>query len=79
LAHLTNGSTLNVDVQDSAWNDNTIHFVRVDVDASTGALSVDGMSHIRNFGQNLFGFGDLRADRNSDWDYNVLVMKLTMA
>jgi hypothetical protein len=142
--YLTNGSSVHVDVQGSAWNYNTIHFVRIDVDATTGALSVggvaygntdafrgavqgnwdanfsatggrgnfqgandwgvssgtgyyapvlateggdifvagmanvDGMSHIRNFGQNLFGFEDLRADQNSDWDYNDLVMNLTV-
>jgi hypothetical protein len=28
------------------------------------------------FGQNVFGFEDLRANQNSDFDYNDLVVKL---
>ena len=31
------------------------------------------------FGENTFGFEDLRADQNSDFDYNDLVMKITNA
>lgn len=141
--YLTQGSTVSVDVAGSAWNYNTIHFVRLDVDPSSGDLSVggvgygnsaafraavrdnwdpgiavtggrgdfrtvadwtvstgdgyyvpvlateggdtfvvgnanvDGLDHIRNYGQSIFGFEDLRADQNSDFDYNDLVMKVT--
>jgi hypothetical protein len=37
----------------------------------------DGRDHIRVFGQNTFGFEDLTAAQNADWDYNDLVMKIT--
>jgi hypothetical protein len=143
--YLTQGQDVHVDVQGSAWNYNTIHFVKIDVnpvngnwsvggvaygntdafrasvvanwdpgfavtggrgnfgtaadwDVSTGSgfyapvlrteggdifvigtANVDGQSHIRTYGQNTFGFEDLRADQNSDFDYNDLVMKLSLA
>jgi hypothetical protein len=44
-----------------------------------GKANVDGRDHIRSFGENTFGFEDLRADQHSDFDYNDLVMKLTMS
>lgn len=43
-----------------------------------GQANVDGRDHIRLFGENTFGFEDLRADQNSDFDYNDLVMKLSI-
>jgi hypothetical protein len=43
-----------------------------------GKANVDGRDHIRSFGENTFGFEDLRADQHSDFDYNDLVMKLSM-
>lgn len=43
--YLTQGSTVEVDVAGSAWNLNTIHFVKIDVDATTGAWSVDGVAY----------------------------------
>ena len=43
-----------------------------------GESNVDGRDHIRLFGENVFGFEDLRADQNSDFDYNDLVMKLSV-
>jgi hypothetical protein len=44
-----------------------------------GNANVDGQNHIRMFGQNVFGFEDLRADQRSDFDYNDVVVKLTLA
>jgi hypothetical protein len=145
LTYLTQGSTIDVSVAGSAYNNNTVHFVRIDVDHSTGGWSVggvaygntdafrdavaanwdagfsasggrgtfsssqewtvssgsgyyapvlttesgntfvignanvDGLNHIRLFGQNTFGFEDLAANQNSDFDYNDLVMKISMA
>ena len=43
------------------------------------AANSDGRSHIRVYGENTFGFEDLKADHGSDWDYNDLVMKLAMS
>lgn len=43
-----------------------------------GNANVDGQDHIRMFGENTFGFEDLRADQHSDFDYNDLVMKVWM-
>lgn len=143
FVHLDHGQVIGFSVAGSAYNNNTVHFVRMDVDAATGALSVDGVAygntdafrqavednwdsnftvsggrgnfsrdgtwgvstgtgyytpvlqteggdifvagtanidgqdHIRMFGQNVFGFEDLRANQNSDFDYNDLVVKLT--
>jgi hypothetical protein len=145
LTYLTQGSTIDVSVAGSAYNNNTVHFVRIDVDHTTGGWSVggvaygntdafrdavaanwdagfsasggrgtfsssqewtvssgsgyyapvlttesgntfvignanvDGLNHIRLFGQNTFGFEDLAANQNSDFDYNDLVMKISMA
>jgi hypothetical protein len=144
LTYLTQGSTVDVSVAGSAYNNNAVHFVRIDVDHATGDWSVggvaygntdafraavtanwdagfsasggrgtfsshqewtvssgtgyyapvmttesgnvfvvgtanvDGLSHIRLYGQNTFGFEDLAANQHSDFDYNDLVMKLSM-
>jgi hypothetical protein len=143
--YLTQGQGVHVDIAGSAWNVNTIHFVQIDVNPSTGDWSVggvaygntdafraavasnwdpgfaatggrgdfqgatnwtassgtgfyapvlateggdifvignanvDGQNHIRTYGQNTFGFEDLRADQNSDFDYNDQVVRLTLA
>jgi hypothetical protein len=140
--YLTQGETVTIDVAGSAYNNNTLHFVRIDVGNDAGDTSgwsvggvawgntdafraavqanwesgysasggrgnfqdsqtmtasetgyyapvlsteggdhfvigstanVDGRSHIRLYGQNMFGFEDLK---NGDWDYNDLVMKI---
>jgi hypothetical protein len=42
-----------------------------------GTANVDGREHIKVFGENTFGFEDLRADQHSDFDYNDMVVKLT--
>jgi len=143
FVHLEQGQNIGFSVAGSAYNNNTVHFVRMDVDPVTGGLSVggvaygntdafrqavednwdsnftvsggrgnfgtsgtwdvstgtgyytpvlqteggdifvagmaniDGQNHVRMFGQNVFGFEDLRASQNSDFDYNDLVVKLT--
>jgi hypothetical protein len=41
-----------------------------------GTANVDGHEHIRMFGQNTFGFEDLRADQHGDFDYNDMVMRV---
>lgn len=142
---LNQGQQAHVEVAGSAQNVNTIHFVEIDVNPSTGAWSVggvaygntsafraavqanwdpgiavtggngnfhtdvdwapssgsgyyapvlvtqggdifvigsanvDGRDHIRMYGENTFGFEDLRADQHADFDYNDLVMKLTLS
>lgn len=43
--YLTSNQTVQVEVAGSADNINTIHFVRVDVNAVTGALSVGGVAY----------------------------------
>ena len=43
-----------------------------------GAANVDARDHIRMYGENIFGFEDLRADQGSDFDYNDQVMKLSV-
>lgn len=144
LTYLTQGATVDVSVAGSAYNNNTLHFVRIDVDHATGDWSVggvaygntdafrsavmanwdqgfsasggrgtfnsdqdwtvsggtgyyapvlttesgntfvignanvDGLNHVRLYGQNTFGFEDLAASQNSDFDYNDLVMKISM-
>jgi hypothetical protein len=44
-----------------------------------GTANVDGHEHIRMFGENTFGFGDLRADQHSDFDYNDMLVRSTTA
>jgi hypothetical protein len=141
--NLSHGEAVQVQVAGSAADVNALHFVRVNVDATTGAWSVggvayantnafraavqanwdqgiavqdghgtfqdsgtwtvagksgfyvpvlatqngdvfvpgtanvDGHDHVRMFGQNTFGFEDLRADQHSDFDYNDMVVKVT--
>jgi hypothetical protein len=43
-----------------------------------GNANVDGRDHIRSYGENVFGFEDLRADQHSDFDYNDMIVKLTV-
>lgn len=43
-----------------------------------GNANVDGREHIRSFGENMFGFEDLRADQGSDFDYNDMVVHLSV-
>src|SRR5262249_23154030 len=43
-----------------------------------GTANADGREHIRSFGQNTFGFEDLRADQKSDFDFNDMVVKLSL-
>jgi hypothetical protein len=43
-----------------------------------GTANVDGREHIRSFGENMFGFEDLRADQGSDFDYNDMVVHLSV-
>jgi hypothetical protein len=145
--HLTQGDTVHIDVAGSAYNLDTVHLLRIDVDPADPANSAgwkvggvawgdtaafhaavqanldpsyvasggrgdfhdsknftasksgyyapvlttengdtfvigasantDGRNHVRVYGQNTFGFEDLKASQNSDWDYNDLVMKIT--
>lgn len=141
---LTQGQTVHIEIAGSASNTNTVHFVRIDVDAATNAWSVagvaygntdafrtavrnnwdanfaaqngggnfhgdmnwtvggssgffspvlatqhgdifvignanvDGREHIRAYGENIYGFEDLRADQGSDFDYNDMVVKMTI-
>jgi hypothetical protein len=42
-----------------------------------GTANVDGHEHIRMFGENTFGFEDLRADQHSDFDYNDMLVHIT--
>lgn len=141
---LSGGETVNVDVAGSAYNNNTLHFVRIDTaadpsdsagwtvggvawgntDAFRAAVqanweagysasggrgnfqdmqtftaskagyyapvltteggdtfvigataNVDSREHIRTYGQSTFGFEDTKG---GDWDYNDLVMKITV-
>ena len=43
-----------------------------------GTANVDGREHIRSFGENTWGFEDLRADQGSDFDYNDMVVQLSI-
>jgi hypothetical protein len=38
----------------------------------------DGHQHVRIFGQNTFGFEDMHAAAGADFDYNDMIMKLTV-
>lgn len=44
-----------------------------------GTANVDGREHIRAYGENIYGFEDLRADQGSDFDYNDMVVKMTVS
>jgi hypothetical protein len=43
-----------------------------------GNANADGREHVHVFGESTFGFEDLRADQGSDFDYNDMVVKLTV-
>lgn len=45
MVYLTHGQELTVDVAGSASNTNQLHFVRLDIDFTTGALSVGGVAY----------------------------------
>jgi len=143
--YLMQGTQVFVEAKGTGWNWNTIHFVQIDVDSSTGDWSVggvaygntdafraavqanwdpgveasggrgyfeqsvewtvsagsgfyapvlatedgdifvigdanvDGRNHIRMYNENTFGFEDLRADQDSDFDYNDMVVRLNVA
>jgi hypothetical protein len=142
--YLTEGRTVEVEAAGSAANVNTVHFVRFDVNPTSGAWSVggvaygntdafrtavqqnwdqgfafqngngtfsnsqnwtvdggsgfyapvlvtqsgeifvigtansDGREHIRVFGENTFGFEDLTVAQGSDFDYNDMVVRLSI-
>jgi hypothetical protein len=142
--YLTQGATVQVEAEGSAFCANTVHFVRIDVDPNSSAWSVggvaygntdafraavqqnwdqglaltdghgtfhddeswtvagqsgfyapvlatqagdifvngnanvDGRDHIRSFGGTTFGFEDTPASRGSDFDFNDMVVKLTV-
>lgn len=44
-----------------------------------GTANVDGREHIRAYGENIYGFEDLRADQGSDFDYNDMIVKMTVS
>jgi hypothetical protein len=49
------------------------------IDSSPGnTANGDGRQHIRNFGESVFGFEDMSASRGADFDYNDMIMKLTV-
>ncbi|MGD9884298.1 MAG: hypothetical protein AB7U95_29760, partial [Reyranella sp.] len=41
------------------------------------AANIDGMEHIRLMGENAFGVEDLVASRNSDFDYNDMLIGIS--
>jgi Ca2+-binding RTX toxin-like protein len=43
-----------------------------------GDANPGGHEHVRVFGENTFGFEDLAYNRNSDFDYNDMVVRLTL-
>ena len=43
-----------------------------------GSANIDGRNHIRSYGENLFGFEDLRADQGSDFDYNDMILHISV-
>lgn len=141
--YLTGGATVSVEFAGSAANINTAHFVRIDIDPTTGGWSVgdvaygdtdafrdavrsnwdaglslkrgggtftdhidwtvagpsgfyapvlaaadgdifvigdanrDGRAHVRMFGENIFGFEDLKSWQGSDFDFNDMIVKLS--
>lgn len=42
----------------------------------TSTANVDGEEHVRNFGENTFGFEDMNARAGADFDYNDMVLKI---
>jgi hypothetical protein len=43
-----------------------------------GTANKDGRVHVQTFGENVFAFEDVRADHGADFDYNDMVVKLSM-
>jgi hypothetical protein len=43
-----------------------------------GTANKDGRVHVQTFGENVFAFEDVRADHGGDFDYNDMVVKLSM-
>ena len=44
----------------------------------TNTANTDGQQHVRAFGENMFGFEDTSAAKGADFDYNDLIVKLTV-
>lgn len=44
----------------------------------TNNANADGRQHVRNFGENVFGFEDTSAAKGADFDYNDMIVKLTV-
>jgi hypothetical protein len=44
-----------------------------------GSANADGREHIRILGENVFGIEDLTADRGSDFDYNDMIVGISIA
>ncbi len=44
----------------------------------TSTANSDGRQHVRTFGENVFGFEDTIASKGADFDYNDMIVKLTM-
>jgi hypothetical protein len=43
-----------------------------------GTANIDGRVHVQTFGENVFAFEDVRADHHGDFDYNDMVVKLSV-
>ena len=43
-----------------------------------GTANVDGRVHVQTYGENVFAFEDVRADHGGDFDYNDMVVKLSV-
>ncbi|MBY0317652.1 MAG: DUF4114 domain-containing protein [Reyranella sp.] len=43
-----------------------------------GTANKDGRVHVQTFGENVFAFEDVRADHGGDFDYNDMVVKLSV-
>ncbi|WP_296347214.1 hypothetical protein [Reyranella sp.] len=46
--------------------------------SATSTANSDGRQHVRTFGENVFGFEDTIASKGADFDYNDMIVKLTM-
>lgn len=44
----------------------------------TNTANADGLQHVRIFGENIFGFEDMSLGKGADFDYNDMVMRLTI-
>ncbi len=44
----------------------------------TSTANIDGQQHIRNFGANTFGFEDMNAAAGADFDFNDMVMNISI-